>query len=87
MSRLRSSWSHPMAYLRPFDALLRLLPRARQNLRRGESGGFPLFFVVIQPVGDLVRVITPLATHSVCWNTPRTSPFPQRHWMHVDQFA
>ena len=45
------------------------------------------YLMVIQPVGDLVRVITPLATHPVCWNTPRTSPFSQRHWMHVDQFA
>ena len=45
------------------------------------------YFAAIQPVGDLVGVITPLATHPVCWNTPRTSPFPQRHRMQVDQFA
>jgi len=42
---------------------------------------------VIQPIGDFVGVVTPLATHPVCWNAPRTSPFLQRHWMHVDQFA
>jgi len=42
---------------------------------------------VIEPVGDLVGVITPLPTNPVCWNTPSTSPFSQRHWMHVDQFA
>ena len=34
------------------------------------------YFAVIQPVGDLVRVITPLATYSVRWDVPRTSPFP-----------
>jgi len=48
-----------------------------------ESG----YVAVIQPVGDLVRVITVLATHTVGWNPARTAPFPQRHWMHVDQFA
>jgi hypothetical protein len=31
---------------------------------------------MIQPVGDLVGVITPLATYSVRWDVPRTSPFP-----------
>jgi len=45
------------------------------------------YFAAVQPVGDLVGVITPLPTHPVSWNTPRTSPFPQRHWMYVDQFA
>ena len=51
-----------------------------------ESGGSG-YLSVIQPVGDLVRVITVLATHTVGWNPARTAPFPQRHWMHVDQFA
>ena len=34
------------------------------------------YCAMIQPVGDLVGVITPLATHSVRWDAPRTSPFP-----------
>ena len=45
------------------------------------------YFSAIQPVGDLVRVITPLATHPVCGDSTRTSPFSQRHRMQVDQFA
>ena len=44
-------------------------------------------FAVIQPVGDLVGVITPFATHPICWNARRTSPFSQRHRMHIDKFA
>jgi hypothetical protein len=45
------------------------------------------YLAAIQPVGDLVGVITPLAPHSVRRNASRTGPFPQSHGMHVYQFA
>jgi hypothetical protein len=44
-------------------------------------------FAVIQPVGNPVGIITPLATNPVCWYASFTRPFPQGHRMHVDQFA
>jgi hypothetical protein len=45
------------------------------------------YCAVIQPVGDLIGVITPLATHPVRRNAPSTCPFPQGHWMHIDKFT
>lgn len=50
---------------------------------RWESG----YCAVIQPVGNLIRVITPLATYPVRGNAPSTCPFPQGHWMYVDKFT
>lgn len=57
-----------------FDVPLSVGKRERAEPCQSEPGS--CYFAVIQPVGDLVGVITPLATHPVCWNTPRTSPFP-----------
>jgi hypothetical protein len=67
--------------------MLRYLSARQERFESGQSEWGSGYFAVIQPVGDLVGVITPFATHPVCWNTPRTSPFPQRHRMQVDQFA
>ena len=51
------------------------------------SGWGSGYCAVIQPVGNLIGVITPLATHPVRGNAPSTCPFPQRHWMHIDKFT
>jgi hypothetical protein len=65
----------------------RYLYGKRERVESCQSEPRSGYFAVIQPVGDLVGVITPFATHPIRWNAPRTSPFSQRHWMHVDQFA
>ena len=45
------------------------------------------YSAVIQPVGNLIGIITPLATHPVRGNATLMRPFPQGHWVYVDQFA
>jgi hypothetical protein len=61
------------------------MPRNLPGVRGKRMGS--CYCAVIQPVGNLIGVITPFATHPVRGNAPSTCPFPQGHWMHVDKFT
>jgi hypothetical protein len=45
------------------------------------------YFATIQPVGNLVRIITPVTTYPIGWDTTGATPVSQCHWMQVDQVA
>ena len=59
----------------------------RERVKSCQSGWGSGYLALVEPVGDFVRVITPLATHPVRGNTPCTSPFSQGHRVQVDQFT
>ena len=58
-----------------------------ERIKSYQSESRSTYLAAIQPISDLIGVITPFTTHPVRWDAARTSPFSQRYWMYVDQFA